>query len=213
MWYYDTYDVSAHPDGSGNMVANSLQDLTYRENRFAHDWTALPYPVLFPMLNGLPGASGFNPDTLIPFQQPLLAGASAGQWTANPVGSARFGEDVVLTNVVSFDVKVWDPQVIVKSDGGTPAHSLVPSDQGYANASVTATTQPGAYVDLFYNCNPQAKTIGSLPSTYFSGPGYGAGVGSTLDATAPLTWTRKVSTSRPMTIGAPATSIISIATI
>ncbi|HEV3418468.1 MAG TPA: hypothetical protein VG056_16720, partial [Pirellulales bacterium] len=34
--YYDNYDVSAHSDGGGNMIANSLADLCYRENRFAH---------------------------------------------------------------------------------------------------------------------------------------------------------------------------------
>jgi len=67
----------------------------------------------------------------------------------------RVGEDVVLTNVIGFDVKVWDPQAPVVSDGNVV---LQPGDPGYPAALQDAlgpnpTFQVmayGAYVDLGY---------------------------------------------------------------
>ena len=81
------YDLSTHQDlNTGNFNCNSLADCAYRENRFNHD------PVNFPFSfqSGFPG--------------PV------------PPDSIRYGEDVVLTNVVNFDVKVWDPQAEVRHD-------------------------------------------------------------------------------------------------
>lgn len=66
---------------------------------------------------------------------------------------ARIGEDVVLTNVIAFDVKAWDPYApILDSPAGVP---LLPGDPGYITrirdgvgpANVLGT---GAYVDLNY---------------------------------------------------------------
>jgi hypothetical protein len=172
--YFDSYDVSAHLDTSTNTykpIPNSLQDLTYRENRFAHnynDWQHA-FPVVFPdqtqsnWANQVPQAVS----SLTPF----------------PLGDPRYGEDVVLTNVLSFDIKVWDPQAIVRSDGANPgpAHALVPSDQGYLNGS--GALAAGAYVDLYYNLNPQTRLSSNAGNSYFSGPAYGSGLGGQLDAT------------------------------
>ncbi len=41
--FYDSYDLSAHLNGSGQMVANSLADLCYRENRYGHLTSPAPF--------------------------------------------------------------------------------------------------------------------------------------------------------------------------
>lgn len=81
----------------------------------------------------------------------------------------RIGEDIILTNVVSFDIKAWDPGAPVftmpmadaSSASANPiAAILVPGDAGYVKAvdnfiktPEAATAQPvgfGAYADLNY---------------------------------------------------------------
>jgi type II secretory pathway component PulJ len=54
-------------------------------------------------------------------------------------GGARVGEELVLSNVLAFDIKVFDPNAIVDANG------LLPTDPGYNS---TSGTQRGAYVDL-----------------------------------------------------------------
>jgi hypothetical protein len=54
----------------------------------------------------------------------------------------RLGDDVVLTNVIAFDVRVFDPLASVQSAAGVP---VIPGDSGYGSAAVAGT---GAYVDL-----------------------------------------------------------------
>jgi hypothetical protein len=171
--YYDNYDVSAHFDGKGNMVANSLVDLTYRENRFAHNTSLpFPYPVNFPAFNSqnpspLRSAPSYNANSLTPF----------------PSDDSRFGEDVVLTNVLSFDIKVWDPGVQVFQDNGSPTKPpLVPSDIGYGKGqaitdqSGKAVPQYGAYVDLNHNNTTPLPWNPGIPPDYFLGPYYGNGL-------------------------------------
>jgi hypothetical protein len=154
--YFENNDVSAHLV-SGQVVANSLADLTYRENRFAHVPSPAPY-----LIN--------NPAGLKPFQPPYLPNGAP-----NPIGSQRYGEDVVLTNVLSFDVKVWDPGAEVRFD---PAHQntpLVPSDPGWTGGTKFNPPQYGAYVDLNYNSGVRITNPASAPPTYFAGPDYGNG--------------------------------------
>jgi hypothetical protein len=68
----------------------------------------------------------------------------------------RQGEDIVLTNVLSFDVKVFDPTATVHANGNI---GLVPGDQNYNGGSNAGN---GAYVDL-------GKSIGARFGTVFSG--------------------------------------------
>jgi hypothetical protein len=81
----------------------------------------------------------------------------------SPFGS-RYGEDVILTHVLSFDVRVWDPQAalisVTDSTGITSLYS--PGDPGYyaqlrdwvrgtgPAGTYYAIASRGAYVDLFY---------------------------------------------------------------
>lgn len=99
----------------------------------------------------------------------------------SPFGT-RYGEDVILTHVLSFDVRVWDPDAALISyfDSTTGQTSLfAPGDPGYlqtVNSWITAlassTTTPfsiagrGAYVDLNYAAPMAAYLInGMAPPT------------------------------------------------
>jgi type II secretory pathway component PulJ len=57
----------------------------------------------------------------------------------------RVGEDVVLTNVIGFDVKIWDSDAVVKI--GPDGEAIYPGDPGYAAAGSYAQNL-GAFVDL-----------------------------------------------------------------
>jgi hypothetical protein len=170
--FYDTYDISAHPDGNGNMVANSLADLTYRENRFGHNFpnynAQAPYLARVGTITAPStlSANTYDAMTVMPF----------------PADGTRFGEDVVLTNVLSFDIKVWDPGAQVLQDNSSASKPpLVPSDPGYKNGQVVTdlngnkVPQYGAYVDLNY-----ANAF--IPGSYFAAGYYGNGKKSFMPA-------------------------------
>jgi prepilin-type N-terminal cleavage/methylation domain-containing protein len=101
------------PAGTGGGRGFLLDELTLRQNRVAHNTATFPYPLNATQLIGM---------------------IATGD---------RLGEDVVLANVISFDVRVYDP-LVPEKDGGknTP---LAPGDLGYAGAGVR---RQGAYVNL-----------------------------------------------------------------
>jgi len=96
------YDLSLRRDGT-KLYPNSLGDLTKRENRFLHnpggDITAAAFPFA---VSGLVTAAGFNGH---------LTGAGTD-------GQSRTGEDIILTNVIAFDVKVFDPNAVISGGSG-----------------------------------------------------------------------------------------------
>ena len=122
--FYDAFDVSVSL-AAGMLRPTSLADLTRRETRFLHnhaglsDGSGFPYP-FDPSREGL----FFNP---------------AAQAAAPP--STRVSEDVVLTNVIAFDVRVFDPTGPVSAQAAT---AFVPGDPGFQNAADAG----GCYVDL-----------------------------------------------------------------
>lgn len=70
--------------------------------------------------------------------------------------SGRLGEDVILTNVLAFDVKAYDRTVPlyygdINGNGTLDANepALVPSDQGYGTTAIAGAT--GGFVDLNYS--------------------------------------------------------------
>lgn len=63
----------------------------------------------------------------------------------------RVAEDVLLTNVIGFDVKVWDPGAPLYEVGGV---CLAPGDPGYIAAAGGNPVGYGAYVDLGYPYTP-----------------------------------------------------------
>lgn len=116
--FFDRYDISARMDRkAGRMVPNSLADLTMPENRFSHS-----------MKQGNLGSIDVGADSpLRPF----------------PMSSERYGEDIMLTNVVGFDVKAFDSW----AGFGTAADdgvALVPGDFEYGSGAGGR----GVFVDL-----------------------------------------------------------------
>lgn len=146
--FYSNYDLSVRFDNSGNTILNTLGDLTKRENRFAHLGIGSAYSssVVFPFfarydttaLTGTPPNFPTSGNVLAPFS----------------LQSGRLGDDVILTNVLSFDVQVYDPGAPVLIDGANAA-ALEPRDQGYSSGRTVVGY--GAYADL--NHVPPAGTL------------------------------------------------------
>ena len=83
------------------------------------------------------------------------------------LSGSRVGEDIVLTNVLAFDVRVFDSDASVRDSGGGVA--LIPGDPGYAtNLSVLTS---GAYIDMGASgagtfASMETKSQLTAPNTY-----------------------------------------------
>ena len=139
--HYLSCDVSARLE-SGRLRPNTLADLTKPENRFMHrpgnvvtgGGTAFPYlfvPHMWPTSN--PAVDVMD--------SAIYSGALPGLIFDGT--SSRAGEDIMLTNVLSFDVRVFDPGAPVAiSPAGNGV--LVAGDPGFTNSPIGS----GGYVDL-----------------------------------------------------------------
>ncbi len=65
----------------------------------------------------------------------------------------RLGEDIVLSNVLAFDVRVFDPAAEVRNNA-TAGVAVVPSDPGYSGCVSFSPPVEGAYVDLGHGASP-----------------------------------------------------------
>jgi hypothetical protein len=124
---YAMTDISCRRQGN-LAVPNSLGDLTRRENRFLH-----LYDPTLPN-SGFPHA--FQKDSA-----DLTYDAT----------SPRFGEDILLTNVIAFDIRVWDPlatiqTILTGTAAGDTKVAVAPGDPGYVSGG--GGVDRGAYVDL-----------------------------------------------------------------
>jgi len=145
--YFDSFDISAHVSTSGtSMIANTLSDLTKRENRFAHEFTGA--------LSGFPFRTLFYSAT-----PPSSPKTSLSPFTA---ASGRLGEDVMMSNVLTFDVRAFDKYAVLRQ--ASTGAVLSPSDVGYNAAAAMSVT--GAFVDLNYGSYVNG---GVSPPTWFSG--------------------------------------------
>ena len=145
--FYDRYDVSVSYRASPTpvLVPNTLSDLTNRESRFLHnvagDTTGAGFPYWF--INQSVGP--VMPHQIVP--------AEAGLVFDN---TNRVGEDIVLTNVIAFDVRVFDPVAPLQaSTSGSDV--LAPGDL----IAITTPQANGAYVDL--------GNAGGAPGQWFTG--------------------------------------------
>jgi hypothetical protein len=127
------YDLSAHVSGS-QIVLNTMNDLTDRKNRYRHNYTTDP-------ANGYGYPHAVLP--IIPFQS----------------GNIRFGEDVVLRNVLAFDVRAFDPLAPLRSVNNI---AVGPGDPGWTpgGTQLPGTQYTGAFVDLAYNASGSTPTEG-----------------------------------------------------
>lgn len=217
---YDFGDVSVRRDWqTGAWLANSLGDLTNRENRFAH-WVVpqqpFPYEASVWGLLGLPtlqetshpawmnlaswsGLSGMP----IPHASAALSSGNfrTDMWLApylwaeslrpainlDPVTGTitdfqgpRAGEDVVLTNVIGFDVKVWDPNAPVQM--APDGEAVYPGEPGFGTGPAVGS---GAFVDLGWG-GGQFGGPGEVKSGL--GAGYVDGTGRPIPTRVYDTW-------------------------
>lgn len=126
---YTTYDLSLRAEGS-SLLPNSLADLSKRECRFLNRGSVFPYK--------------------------LAAGGTGG--LTFDAASGRQGEDLLLTNVVSFDVRVFDPYAEIKTLSNA---AVTPGDPGYTSGFVTSPRTYGAYVDLGAGVSTTTTAIGT----------------------------------------------------
>lgn len=142
--FYHHNDVSAHLTGvAANPIApNTLVDLSRRENRFGN--RNLP--------TNFPNQLDLNP-------------RDSSSLTLFTLQGTNLGEDRVLANLLAFDVRVFDPGAVIRTDGengsnGTPdddsTGTLQPGDAGYltalmnSNATTYQVAGYGSYVDVGY---------------------------------------------------------------
>lgn len=159
--FIEQYDISARLDVAQNeMIVNSLTDLMKRENRFARDRsTSARFP--FPMRIPAPLVYPPPPNTTVnfavdPSEYRGPFNSLSPFYPADDPEHRRGGEDLILTNVLAFDVRVWDPTAPLDSTTD-PGSVLVPSDVGYEAPAPGANVQQGAYVDLGYGVTPGYK--------------------------------------------------------
>ena len=208
--FYNEYDVSVALNNLGYIEANSLQDLTRPERRFAHrpstnnpsfpntprlnlndnqanpEWGILGMPTLRECSHANWRAGGVLPTVSVslgyyggddgldsngnpvafPDGTPLnrvdywrnphpYNGLDAASGTLTDYQGPRVTEDILMTDVIGFDVKIWDPLAPVYSlDGSAGDIAVYPGDPGYARALRSGTRiSQGAYVDLGYGLN------------------------------------------------------------
>ena len=137
---------------------NSLGTLSHHKNRTAHFGTT--------------GVVSGGRLEIAGFPHPVLANYTPVQREENTVlddlilFGTMAGSDVVLENVVGFDVKVFDPTVPVFRYAGLP---MMPHDNGYA-AMVAGGAVPdgfGCYVDLGAL---EYRATGGTPTGHGVGP-------------------------------------------
>ncbi|MFO0902971.1 MAG: prepilin-type N-terminal cleavage/methylation domain-containing protein [Pirellulales bacterium] len=142
---YNEFDVSVRivRQLAGNsltlqIVANSLADLTRRENRW------LRHPMVFQVGNSYT----FAPPPSLPYALDQFP-TSVTRLELIPLNNLRRGEDVILSNVLGFDVRAYDPTVLVWGTGGLGLH---PTELGWI--PLQAASGPvgrGGFVDLYYS--------------------------------------------------------------
>jgi type II secretory pathway component PulJ len=155
--YYQYYDVSMHLE-NGVPKFNSLSDLTKRECRYGHPFGTFPFDVRqqwgqlgLPTLNECSGsfgqsaswtngsipisATGQSAATQVDYWSPqAFVGTSLAENCLNgKVDGARPNDDVILTNVIGFDVTVWDPQA-PQANGGVGGYVELGSGTGHFSA-------------------------------------------------------------------------------
>jgi hypothetical protein len=147
--FFAMADISVRK-ANNQIFCNNLADLTKRENRFAHPADQAPFDARRWKLLGLPTLrecssptwmAGWTTGTTPPPAATPSNAQSVDLWVDSTNGKwpddkymapsddgTRPADDVVLTNVIGFDVKIWDPGV-----GGYV-------DLGYENTSYVAPT-------------------------------------------------------------------------
>ena len=160
--FFDCFDLSVKIGDVGLppvlLQPNTLADLTRRENRFLHN----------PLGTVNATVEAFPPPTTPTPRPPTFVFPSAAIYQADspPDGliftgagrHPRIGEDVILSNVISFDVRVFDPAAPLQVRDDV---ALVPGDPGFDDGAAAMAT--GGYVDLGWAKGPVGSTLVDFP--------------------------------------------------
>jgi type II secretory pathway pseudopilin PulG len=119
---YLDYDLSLRREGSF-LRPNSLGDLTKRENRFLHNVGGVVDKTTFPF-----DVAGQIDE--IDATTHVLNGQLSG---------TREGEDIVITNVLAFDVRVFDPIAAINGGSGEKGEYVDLGSAGGTRAAVGTT--------------------------------------------------------------------------
>lgn len=167
--FYAVYDLSARREDLGasgvRAVLNTANDLQRRRNRFAHD----------------PACSGATRDL-----NPLLPNHPNN---VLKLAGTRKDEDVLATNVLSFDVRLLDPQAAERQAPGTVR--MQPSDRDYWTTNNNLPTATPVYGDLGFNAFAAFHPGGNTAPGVFSGYGRSGNclVGTAATSRTYDTWT------------------------
>ncbi len=183
-WWVDSNGINV------KLIANSLADLTRRENRFAHVpilsdraplpqynlanvaiAQALPYDALPRVVYDarwdriwMPGATAPPNNGRFGFPLDVNRRSVTSLYRApKTLAFGHYGEDVMVSNALAFDVQVFDPTAPLRQ--GLAGEALVPSDPGYDAVPATPVIGYGAFVDLGYG----QRLSGVVPNSVFSG--------------------------------------------
>ena len=154
-------------------IANSLADLAVRQNRFGRFLEALPdYMTTFP-----------HPIEWSEMAFFTLSDITTGPATTAPLpdvaGAANLlGQDVLLSGVAGFDVRVYSPNATVNIDG-TTGLIATPGDVGWTPTPTApvVNSSEGAFVDLGFSGNAVGG-FGWFSETAMQRPYYWAGTNS-----------------------------------
>ncbi len=134
-------------DQGGGLIPNSLGDLTKRENRYMR--SGLRYAA------DEGGERNVSPQPF-PFAFPVQPATNLALPEAALAGTRRAWQDVILTNVIGFDVRVFDPTITIPDTDGAAVR--LPGDLGYRQASgEEADVASGGYVDLGWGGDPPGR--------------------------------------------------------
>ena len=179
--FYEGNDVSVRRDyATGNLVMNSLEDLSQRENRYSHESPA-------DAVDPVPDVSFFPYEIRSDWVRERVLGQpddGSGNYDA-VFDPNRLGEDLMLDYCVAFDIKVFDPTaevfrpdaVLIAAQPGSFSGQVIDYDDPGFDDPVTTNDvvgtftptafpasypQNGAYVNLGYD-GPDAANVPPRP--------------------------------------------------
>ena len=162
--FYQRNDISARYDATTQTwIPNTLSDLTKRENRFAHFFNPATAIQGFPhalRLNKLRVFPSIDTTPLHPFGEPFISIDPAFD------DPDRQGEDVMLNDVLAFDLRVFDPGAPLFEYQGV---IVEPSSDDVFGLAVAANSLSGygAFVDLGWDNNYDYPANPNSPERLF----------------------------------------------
>ena len=130
--FFNNNDISARVVAGDtattyDVIANNLSDLALRKNRFCHQQDPFN-PTNNSSIHNFPNV--LRRDFLLNRLKPI-------------------GDDIVLTDVAGFDLRVYSPNINVNTAVATGVDIIAqPGDIGYVNFGTLAGSPNGAFVDL-----------------------------------------------------------------